>query len=425
MSNNRRERKIVLNTAGFFCALVGIVLGVTQLYLMAAILFLIPIVSYWLGCFLIDGIKCARAIPVSCNENEQILVNLTIRNVGWAPKFYLRAEDNLPDWLESTGYLSPIILFLLPGESRQISYYICPIKRGVYTIDAAHITTTDPLGFATFNIHDRSSSVLTVYPYVMPLRRPFLEDSAAQGWRGLELGRARGLGYEFTGIRAYQTGDEMRRIHWPTTARTGKLSVVESAQGSAVDAVIVLDLYKELYRDLDEGPNGAIEIAVRIAASICGDLLRRSQTVHLIYCMGEEITDVYADSSVALPGVLEALAKASPVGNKPLADVIFGRLDDFRSGATLVYISPDTRSVELFGVAQELEARGVRIYGFGIVSETFLVASKKAFLRVHGIGSVAGKDWNPLEFVGPGLMQPIKRGDDLVETMEALSSVRK
>jgi len=392
---------------------------------MAAILLLIPVVSYWVGHLLISGIECARTIPPSCNEGEQIVVNLTVRNASWAPKFYLRAEDKLPDWLETSGFISPIILFLLPGESRQISYFLSPVKRGVYTIDAVHVIATDPLGFATYNINVPVKSELMVYPSVLPLRRPFLDDSAAQGWRGLELGRTRGSGHDFHGIRAYQPGDEVRRIHWATTARTGKLTVVESAQGSALDAVIALDLFKDVYRDLEDGPTGAIEIAVKIATAICADLLRRSQTVHLIYCAGDEITDVIADSSGTMPAMLEALAKANPKGSKTLADILAARLEDFSAGATLVYISPDSGSTALVGVTEELESRGARIYGFGIVSESFLVPAKKAFLRTQRLNAIVAPDTMSMEFVGPGIVQPIKKGDELIQAIESLSSVRK
>lgn len=425
MSSHRLQKKLVLNVAGIFCGLVGALLNVTQLYLMAAILFLIPVVSYWVGHFLAHGIECSRTIPVSCNENEQIVVNLTIHNAGWLPKFYMQAEDKLPQWLESGGFISPIILFLLPGESRQISYFLSPEKRGVYSIDTIHVIATDPLGFATYNINIPVQSELMVYPTVLPLRRPFLDESAAQGWRGLELGRARGSGHDFHGIRAYHPGDEVRRIHWATTARTGKLTVVESAQGSALDAVIVLDLYKDVYRDLEEGPNGGIEVAVKIAAAICADLVRRSQTVHLIYCADDEITDVFADSSVSMPAILEALARANPAGTKTLADVLSARLDDFSAGATLVYISPDTESSPLVGVTQELESRGARIYGFGIVAETFLVPAKKAFLRTQRMNAIVEPAPKILEFVGPGIVQPVKKGDDLIKAIEGLPSARK
>jgi uncharacterized protein (DUF58 family) len=425
VSNLRLQKQIVLNVAGCFCALVGILLNVTQLYLMAAILLLIPVVSYWVGHLLVQGLECSRSIPASCNEHEQVVVNITVRNSSWAPKFYLRAEDRLPEWLETGGFLSPIILFLLPGEFRQISYFLNPVKRGVYCIDTVHIIAADPLGFATYNINIPYVSEMLVYPSIVTLRRPFLDESAAQGWRGLELGRTRSSGLDFHGIRAYQPGDEVRRIHWATTARTGKLTVVESAQGSALDAVIALDLFKDVYRDLEEGPAGAIETAIKIAAAICADLLQRSQTVHLICCVGDEIKDVFAENSVSIPAILEALARAEPTATRPIAHVISERLDDFAAGATLVYITPDTGSAALSGVAEELEARGARIYGFGIVAESFLVPAKKAFLRTQRLNSGMQKDPGAPDFVGPGKVMPIKKNEDLVQAIEGLSSVRK
>ncbi|MGI8609979.1 MAG: DUF58 domain-containing protein [Candidatus Dormibacteria bacterium] len=70
----------------------------------------------------------------------------------------------------------------------------------------------------------------------------------------------RGAGDEFLGLREYRSGDSQRRIHWPTSARTGVLMVVETAQESSNSTTYELIL--------DSSTPEAADLAVGIAASL-------------------------------------------------------------------------------------------------------------------------------------------------------------
>lgn len=424
LNNFNFQKQLVLNLSGIFCAVVGVLLNLTQLYLMAAILLLIPIVSNWIGRILMRGLKCDRNLPASCSESEEIAIDLTITNTGWLPKFYIRAEDRLPIWLRKNAYLSPVILLLMPGKGRQISYTLEPLKRGVHVINAVRVTSTDPLGFANYRFDVPEKSTLLVYPTVLPLRRPFLEDSSAMGWRGYEYGSVRGSGHEFYGIRGYQVGDEVRRVHWPTTARTGKLTVVESAFGSSLDAILIIDLFAESYRGLDEGIGGALEVAVQIAATLCNDLLRRSQRVRLIGSYAQLSLDIFADNARAMPNILEELAKVTADGTKSLGAVMGDRIDSLPVGATVIYITPDSGSEMLFSSARDLEVRNIRICGFGLVATSYKRAKGKVS-RLALSSTVASEESDEQAFVGPGAVQQIRRGDNLATQIERFVSVRK
>ncbi len=70
---------------------------------------------------------------------------------------------------------------------------------------------------------------------------------------------------EFYGLREYRAGDNVRSIHWRSTARTGRLTIREMASNAPPQMIIVLNLPQ-----LRTTANAAVEIerAVELAASL-------------------------------------------------------------------------------------------------------------------------------------------------------------
>ena len=87
------------------------------------------------------------------------------------------------------------------------------------------IDDTDPLGLARRSHHIPSTLRLIVHPpiEILPARRvPSGDDPLL----GEELQQALGLSdEEFDGLRQYSPGDDLRRVHWPSSARHGDLQV--------------------------------------------------------------------------------------------------------------------------------------------------------------------------------------------------------
>ena len=125
-----------------------------------------------------------------------------------------------------------------------------------------------------------------------------------------------------------------------------------------------------------------------------------------------------------MPNVLEELAKVSANGTKSLGKVISERLESLSSGATVIYISPDSGSDILFSVARDLEVRGIRICGFGLVAATYRRPPSKA-TRNGRTSTVVSDDLEQQVFAGPGAVQPIRRGENLASEIERFVSVRK
>ncbi|MEA2683188.1 MAG: hypothetical protein QOK05_1516 [Chloroflexota bacterium] len=128
--------------------------------------------------------------------------------------------------------------------------------RGAIDLDAVRVASSWPLGVVRAERWVRAEFSAVVHPrYALPpddRRHGTLEPVGAAA--------VRGPGDEFLGLREYRSGDSQRRIHWPTSARTGTLMVIETAQESSNST------HYELALAAADAP--ATELAVGLAASL-------------------------------------------------------------------------------------------------------------------------------------------------------------
>ena len=103
---------------------------------------------------------------------------------------------------------------------------------------------------------------LTVYPHVDqidPLPYTTGHDPLAGARQPNSLGRT---GEDFYALRPYVVGDDLRRIHWPTSARHDELLVRQNELPWQGRTTVLLDVRKAA------APGESLEVAVSAAASI-------------------------------------------------------------------------------------------------------------------------------------------------------------
>ena len=392
-------KRFVLNVAGLFVAIVAVLFGLTSLYLMAAILWLIPLVSYLMGLLMLGGLDCERTLPLSAAAGESLTLTYMLTNTGRFPKFYLLVRDTLPRGLLLSGP-APLVLALWPGETRETLCQVTARQRGVFAVGPAHVFSTDPLGLQTFSRRLPAVSELVVYPAALPLRDSWLRGAASAGWRGADTALVRGDGDDFYGVRDYGPGDELRRVHWRTTARTGTLAVAEYAQGITLDVTIALDLSQDAYKGTGRDEGSALETAVTLAATLIGDLLRYGHSVRLL-TPGYQTESLAARTADALPEFLERLARVDADAVLSLA----GALLEDRAGtprpATIVAITPDWPNPALAEMFQDAEALGSAWFVFALDAASFRSSSP-------GLPDASGN---------PNVCH-VRRGDDLTLLLE-------
>ncbi|GER22701.1 membrane protein [Zafaria cholistanensis] len=125
----------------------------------------------------------------------------------------------------------------VPGTFR---YWLRPPRRGLYAVGPLTVESTDPFGLARRTVALGEPSPLTVLgplPRVdagqLPGLRGGMEGTAARGTASADSDDA--------ATREYREGDPMRRVHWATTARRGRLMVRQEQPRAPRRATLVLD----------------------------------------------------------------------------------------------------------------------------------------------------------------------------------------
>lgn len=278
---------------------VGRLLGLTELFAIgAAIGMLLVVCGAWVALRDIDIVVTRRVRPPRVHAGNPCTVELQVRNRARRTTPVLRLRDPVSRTAGADLLLAPIGL---RGTSK-VAYRLPTAQRGLVTVGPMQVEITDPFGLASSRNRAAPAVEVTVLPHiddVPPLPRTVGPDPDG----GAETGSVGRSGEDFAALRTYTIGDDMRRVHWPSSARTDDDLLVRQDDVPWQGRVcVLLDLRRES-NDAD-----TVERAVSAAASILRTHLRRGDHVRLVTTSG--IDSGYGMGASHLDGVLEYLAVA-------------------------------------------------------------------------------------------------------------------
>jgi uncharacterized protein (DUF58 family) len=227
----------------------------------------------------------------------------------------------------------------------------------VFTVGPLQVTSSDPLGLFRFTRRFSGTTSVVVYPATLPLPYLRLPLSHLAGEEALRH-RAQQLTPLAASVREYVQGDAVNRVHWPSTAHTGKLMVKEFDLGLSMNLWILLDL--EASVQAGEGPDSTEETMVTISASVARKYLDMGLPVGLA-AEGERSYLIASDSSPShLHHVLEELARVRATGRTPLESTLGQVERHLGRYSTLLIVTPSPRE-EWLKALPDLGRRGVRV----------------------------------------------------------------
>ncbi|MCW2759065.1 MAG: hypothetical protein JWO46_2811, partial [Nocardioidaceae bacterium] len=138
-------------------------------------------------------------------------------------------------------------------------------------------------------------------------------------------------------VREYRRGDDLRRVHWRSTARMGELMVRNEEQTWQARSVVLLDNRASAHRG--SGPGSSLEAAVGAAASVAVHLSSQGFEVRLVTASGT--VDAWRERGRSLDPfpILEHLATLDLVDTEHLPEVSVG---DEQLGAVAVGVLGST-----------------------------------------------------------------------------------
>ena len=201
--------------------------------------------------------------PQTVTAGQPATVQLTMTNEGRTPSGVLMLEDHVPYVLGTRPRFG--LDGIGHGWRRHATYQVRSDVRGRYEIGPMSVRVSDPFGLVELGRSFSTRSTLVVSPKVVPLPGRVTPAS----WLGDGEGRARvaaAAGEDDPAPRPYRDGDELRRVHWRSTARYGELMVRREEQQWRNHAVLLLDTRRSAHAG--SGASSSFEAAVSAAASI-------------------------------------------------------------------------------------------------------------------------------------------------------------
>jgi uncharacterized protein (DUF58 family) len=226
-----------------------------------------------------------------CNRDEveigqTVAVVTSVENRGSIPVAWLLMEDLLPrdalihtpPELRLTGQRMQLVM-LAPRARRTMLYQLTCNRRGYYQVGPLLLETGDLFGLHRRHQVAADPNFVLVLPKVIPLE-------------GYEVSSKRPIGevrmtyrlYEdptrIAGVRRYQPGDPLNRVHWRATARTGVLHSKVYEPSTVAGATLLLDFHTASHEKRHEPFRS--DLAVTAAASIANALHLTGQQVGLV-----------------------------------------------------------------------------------------------------------------------------------------------
>lgn len=260
-------RGLVLLIAALVAWGVGRLLGVDELYVVA-ISCVAVVVFGTVATWAVGARIAVRRLggQVYVHQGQVVEIRLQLRNDGKVPAPLLLVEDRRPTALESAdGPPRFVVAGLAPHAIVSFAHRSVGHRRGRYTVGPLRIRVRDPFGVAERVRRYRSTDEVVVFPRIETLR-PIPGWGAQRGSTASDLRRLIHAGDEFYTMREYTTGDDLRRVHWPSTAHRQKLMVRQHEQPWNASATVLLDSRARSHGGV--GESSTFERAVSATASV-------------------------------------------------------------------------------------------------------------------------------------------------------------
>lgn len=407
----------VLVFAGLVMIGVGQWFALADLTRLGLLLLVLPLLTWLLGLGASRSTQTRLTVePSAPVAGDELLARLDTRSSASLPGQPVGLH--LPVH-ETWGGAQTLGTTTLDAEGTQVEVPLRPLARGRYEVGPLLIDRSDPFGL-THQALTRSGEPVTVAVAPRPVDHParqlqrVVRDSTQRTTRM----RPSTDTVDATHVREYSRGDDIRRIHWRSSARTGELMVRQDDSEPRPSLVIVLDEAAD-WGEAPAGSSGpfpaapAFEGAVRVAATLARSAQQVGLEVRLL-CTGS-LAGRDHGTAVKAPRLAELLSAARPVADRPEGLVLEATRAASR-GSYTVLLTAGTRADEVGELGERHPPHG----GFALLARP---ADEAAANDTRDRGGAAHAlrrgGWQVMDWpVDPGASLT---DDDVVRAMDLLT----
>lgn len=288
----------------------GGLFGIRELYCVAAAaVAVVAAARLWVGTRRWDVEVDRHVHPARVPAGRDAKVELVVRNPGRWPTPPVEASDPFDGGRRWARFA---VAPLEPQERRRSSYRMPATRRGVHHLGPLQLRVHDPFALAAGTVTTGSETSLTVHPAfeLVPVRTALSQRAEGARQPQPALGRS---GSEFHTLREYVPGDELRQVHWPSTARVGDLIIKQQEGLRQARVTVALDLRTAVH------DGDTLEAAVSAAAGVAVSALHEGLQARVVTTAGFD--SGAGDGRRQAPVILDGLAAASlhrpPPGSAP------------------------------------------------------------------------------------------------------------
>ncbi|NJB70492.1 uncharacterized protein (DUF58 family) [Saonia flava] len=217
----------------FFIVLASLIIGFLFSYIFPDLFGAVKLLFYiFLIIFLVDilllfaskgYIHGKRMVPEKLSNGDDNDIGILLTNSYLFPT-KIRMLDEIPHQFQKRDF--SISTNLAKGESKQFTYTLRPVERGVYFFGNLNVFTSSPIEMVARRYTFNNEQEVPVYPSFLQLRKYDLMAFTNRLFEyGLKKIRRIGHTMEFEQIKEYVQGDDIRNINWKATAKKNQVMV--------------------------------------------------------------------------------------------------------------------------------------------------------------------------------------------------------
>lgn len=328
------------------------------------------LVAAWFGARRpLEGITARRELYPSAFENDEVPVEIVVEGPRSARMFEV-VDSFGPSIAVEQRMLEPGPLE--PGLQRRLKYVAyCSRHWGIHPVGPLQVGSSDAAGlfhaWKTLPVVEDFAVFPQVYDVAalqeLGARATFVPQESSAGRSGQSLVPM--------GVREYRPGDDLRRVHWPATARRGSLMVKEVEVDLAPYFSVIIDLDRRHRAGM--GRKSTLEYVLRTSASVIWSAVRSGAFVQVAGMGARPLHVPPGRGENHLTFALYELIHAGLDGTVPLHEVLLQSLPFVPPGSTVVLVS-GTVFLDLSAtgdVVEALRSRGARVAVFLVNNFSF------------------------------------------------------
>lgn len=226
-------------------------------------------------------LRIVRRVSGAVTEDARVTITLIAHNDSRFSKYLLLLRDDFPSLEPGKKNKKLLIPYIAPKSSARVTYKARCYHRGTFRFGKVQVESTGLLGFFYMKRNlEAESPPLIVFPRNYRIDHFLLDNVSPYFAREENTYMFTGKSHDFLGIREYEPGQEIRYVHWPSSAKQGKLMVKEFKEIATHSLTVLLDTNE--HSDMGRGRDTTGEDKFRVAASLLEAARKRRYTFDLI-----------------------------------------------------------------------------------------------------------------------------------------------